>query len=126
MSNHEHDAHDDHHTEGDRQSYKKGWWISIVGLLIVALGFAAIGTIGLSHSGTERWGKSEQCDEKCEKDGACCEGEKECKDGEKECKEGEEHHGAAVKGESHDSVAGHSENHNHDSVAAKPAGHDHE
>jgi hypothetical protein len=91
MSNHENNghgnSHDDHETEGNRQYYPKGWWIPIGGLLVIALGFAALGTFIFSHSGTDRWGKSEQCDMK---DGKCCD-DKNCKEGdEKDCKGGSE------------------------------------
>ncbi|HET6990751.1 MAG TPA: hypothetical protein VFJ43_05480 [Bacteroidia bacterium] len=81
-------SHDDHATEGNRQYYPKGWWVPLIGLLIVALGFTALGTFVLSHSGTDRWGKTEQCEMK---DGKCCDdpnckGDK-CKNEGKECKD---------------------------------------
>src|SRR6266403_6177818 len=82
------ESHDDHATEGNRQYYPKGWWVPLIGLLIVALGFTALGTFVFSHSGTDRWGKTEQCDN----NGKCCDdpnckGDK-CKEGEgKECKD---------------------------------------
>ncbi|CAN5381652.1 hypothetical protein BH09BAC5_BH09BAC5_19950 [soil metagenome] len=86
MENHENSGHDDHNTEGNRQSYPKGWWMPLIGLLIVALGFSAIGTVIFSVSGTDRWGKTEQCDEKCETNGKCCDDEKNCPEG-KACKD---------------------------------------
>jgi hypothetical protein len=101
MENHENnghgESHDDHATEGNRQYYPKGWWMPLVGLLVVALGFTAIGTFAFSVSGTDRWGKKEQCEMKDGKEGECCKDGKEgeCKDehgkgDSKEMKEGKE------------------------------------
>src|ERR1041384_7189499 len=91
MENHENnghgESHDDHATEGNRQYYPKGWWVPLIGLVIVALGFTVIGTFVFSASGTDRWGKKEQCEMKCDKDGKCCTENGECKEG-KECKDG--------------------------------------
>ncbi len=114
MENHENSGHEDKHTEGNRQSYPKGWYLPLIGLLIVALGFTVIGTCVFSASGTDRWGKKEQCEMK---DGKCCGDEKECGEG-KECKD--------KKGECKDEKAdGEAKvaptSNTNDSIAAKPA-----
>ncbi len=91
MENNENgNLHDEHNLDGDRQSYPKGWWMPLVGLLVIALGFTAIGTFAFSVSGTDRWGKTEQCEMK---DGKCCTDDKSCAEGkeakdDKECKDG--------------------------------------
>jgi hypothetical protein len=91
MENNAHtDNHDSHATEGDRQSYPKGWWIPKVGLLIIALGFTVLGSVIFSHAGTDRWGKTEQC----EKNGKCCAGENA---NEANCKDGKEATGTKAK-----------------------------
>jgi hypothetical protein len=90
-----HDSHDDHghdNTEGSRQYYPKGWYLPLVGLFIVAFGFAYGAGAILGISGTDKWGHKEMCHmEGCKGDcgmdhekGECC------KEGNGECKE---HHG---------------------------------
>ena len=80
--NHGHDnGHDDAHTEGNRQAYPKGWYLSLVGLVAVALLFTFLGTFIFSHSGTERWGQTEQCE-----NDKCC-GEEGCKDDKDKCED---------------------------------------
>ncbi len=73
-------SHDDSQTEGNRQYYPKGWWVPLVGLVTIALGFTLIGGFVLRASGTDKWGKSEQC-EACE-NGKCdkgkCTDDKKC------------------------------------------------
>lgn len=115
------ESHDDHETEGNRQYYPKGWWVPLIGLLVVALGFTVIGTFVFSVSGTDRWGKQEQCEMKCDKDGKCCkEGEgKECTESGKECKEnGKECKDEKAEGKSDAAMAPAGEG--KDSVAAEP------
>lgn len=77
MENNDHSNSHNNHVEEEGQTYPKGWWVPKIGLLIVALGFTAIGTFVFSASGTDRWGKTEQCEMK---DGKCC-GDEKCKDG---------------------------------------------
>jgi hypothetical protein len=64
MENHDHnghgESHDDHATEGNRQYYPKGWWMPLVGLLVVALGFTVIGYFVLGVSGTDKWGQRQE------------------------------------------------------------------
>jgi hypothetical protein len=89
MENHDHnghgESHDDHATEGNRQYYPKGWSLPLIGLVIVALGFTVIGYFAFNVSGTDKWGKSEQCetghghgDGHGDKKGECCAEGKEC------------------------------------------------
>lgn len=63
MAHHE-NSHDDHGhdmTEGNRQYYPKGWYVPLVGLFVVAF-FISLGAGALlGISGTDKWGKSEQC-----------------------------------------------------------------
>lgn len=60
MANHaEHHDHDHDHTEGNRQYYPAGWWIPLVALVIIAIGFAGLGGFLFSLAGTDRWGKHE-------------------------------------------------------------------
>jgi hypothetical protein len=114
------ESHDDHETEGNRQYYPKGWWVPLIGLLVVALGFTVIGTFIFSASGTDRWGKSEQCEMKCDKDGKCCTEDGKCKEGEmKECKDGKECKDEKAEGKSDAAMAPADDS--KDSVAAKPA-----
>lgn len=87
MAHHE-NSHDDHGhdmTEGNRQYYPKGWFIPLVGLFVVAF-FISLGAGALlGISGTDKWGKTEQCtDEHC--DGHC----------------GNEHGGMHTDGDHHD------------------------
>ena len=105
MENHDHNEHGDSHTEGNRQSYPKGWWVPLAGLVVVALGFTVIGYFAFNISGTDKWGKSEQCethdghgDAHGEKKGECCAEGKEC-----------EHHKGGHEKEGHDA-------HGHDKV----------
>jgi hypothetical protein len=100
--NHGHD-HGHDNTEGNRQYYPKGWWIPLVGLAIIALGFGLAGGMIMDHVGTDKWGKSEHvctdhcgddCEEACEDEhgGAkekddCCKGEGENKSCDKDAKE---------------------------------------
>ncbi|MDQ3110429.1 MAG: hypothetical protein M3R17_11095 [Bacteroidota bacterium] len=112
MENHDHnghgEGHDDHATEGNRQYYPKGWWMPLVGLLVVALGFTTIGYFAFSVSGTDKWGKSEQC-----------------------CVEGEHHEGESC-GDEKEAHGGHDANthkHHEDKVKEAeglmaPGGHD--
>lgn len=90
MENHDHnghgESHDDHATEGNRQYYPKGWWVPLIGLVVVAFGFTVIGYYAFKVSGTDKWGKHEQCemqdghgDGHGEK-GECCAEGKECED----------------------------------------------
>ena len=69
MAHHD-DSHNDHGhdmTEGKRQYYTKGWFIPLVGLVIVAFAFSAGAGAILGISGTDKWGKKECCEgEKCE------------------------------------------------------------
>lgn len=85
MENNE-NKHEEHNADGDRQVYPKGWWMPLIGILIIALGFTSIGAFAFSASGTERWGKTEQCEMK---DGKCCAEDKACAEGkeEKDCKD---------------------------------------
>lgn len=96
MENHDHnghgESHDDHATEGNRQYYPKGWSLPLIGLVIVAFGFTVIGYFAFNISGTDKWGKSEQCethgDGHGEKKDACC-AEDKCDDkGGHEAKDG--------------------------------------
>ncbi|HEU4717284.1 MAG TPA: hypothetical protein VFU15_05610 [Bacteroidia bacterium] len=63
MANHEQNGHGQSHdhdiTEGSRQYYPKGWFIPLVGLVIVAFGFALLGGFVLNHVGTDKWGKGD-------------------------------------------------------------------
>jgi len=34
--------HDEHKAEGKGQTYTKGWWAGVIGVLIIALGFVTI------------------------------------------------------------------------------------
>ena len=52
--------HDEHKAEGKGQTYTKGWWAGVIGVLIIALGFVTIGCIAFSNSGTERWGITDE------------------------------------------------------------------
>ena len=73
-------SHDDHATEGNRQYYPKGWWVPLIGLVTVALGFTLLGGFIFGISGTDKWGKSNQC-QTCENgkcDSAKCMDEKKC------------------------------------------------
>lgn len=67
-----HEAHDDHghdNTEGNRQYYPQGWFIPLIGLVAVALVFSLGAGALLGISGTDKWGKTEQCsDEHCKGD----------------------------------------------------------
>jgi hypothetical protein len=82
-SNGQGNSHDDSHTEGNKQYYPKGWWIPLVGLVTIALGFTLIGGFVLRASGTDKWGHTEQCDSaKCCNDPNCkgdkCGADKKC------------------------------------------------
>jgi outer membrane protein OmpA-like peptidoglycan-associated protein len=58
MANHaEHNDHDHDHTEGNRQYYPAGWWIPLVALVVIAIGFAGLGGFLFSLAGSDRWGK---------------------------------------------------------------------
>jgi hypothetical protein len=124
MENHENnghgESHGDHATEGNRQYYPKGWWMPLIGLLVVALGFTTIGYFAFNVSGTDKWGKKEQCEMKEGKE--CCDDEKECKEGEHGKSEGKENKdGEHAKGESKSEGAMAPTGGSTDSVAAKPA-----
>lgn len=83
-------SHDHDDTEGSRQYYSKGWYLPLIGLVVIALGFSLLGGFVLGHSGTDKWGKKAECTEECMKE--CKENGKECKDM-KECKDHEGDHG---------------------------------
>lgn len=72
MAHHE-DSNDHGHdmTEGSRQYYPKGWYLPLLGLFVVAFLFSWGSGALLGISGTDKWGKSEQCcaDPHC--DGNC-------------------------------------------------------
>lgn len=103
MGNHENDSHDN--TEGNRQYYPKGWYLPLIGLAAIALGFALLGGTILGISGTDKWGKKAECTEQCKDGEKCKEGEK-CKDGanckDANCKEHE--HGDMKQDEKKDEV----------------------
>ena len=88
-------SHDHDNTEGSRQYYSKGWYLPLIGLVVIALGFSLLGGFVLGHSGTDKWGKKAECTEECMKE--CKESGKECNDKEckdmKECKDHEGDHG---------------------------------
>jgi hypothetical protein len=107
MGNHEnHDHGNDHDlTEGNRQYYSKGWYLPLLGLAAIALGFALLGGFVLNHSGTDKWGKKTECATECKEGEKCKDGEK-CKEGEKcdgKCKEHE--HGDMKKEENKEEAA---------------------
>ncbi|MBI3511588.1 MAG: hypothetical protein HY064_13080 [Bacteroidetes bacterium] len=85
MGNHESNGHaenNDHDmTEGKAQYYPKGWWIPLAGLVTVALGFTLLAGFIFSHSGTDKWGKSDKvCNDSCCKNGNKCMDNGKCKD----------------------------------------------
>lgn len=136
MENHDHnghgESHDDHATEGNRQYYPKGWALPLFGLVVIALGFAVIGYFCFNVAGTDKWGKTEQCEaghgEGHGEKGECC------ADG-KECDHHKSGHGDAHSHDANDNDAHmqadtmhHDANMNHaDSAKTLPAaeGHDH-
>ncbi|HTL81456.1 MAG TPA: hypothetical protein VL651_07115 [Bacteroidia bacterium] len=91
MANHESNGHSEDHdhdnTEGNHQYYPKGWYLPLVGLVVIALGFTALGSFAFSISGTDRWGKTEQC---CDGNGACCKDDK-CMDANGNCTMDKDH-----------------------------------
>ena len=81
-NSHNHDDHGHDMTEGKRQYYPKGWYIPLAGLVLVALIFSLGAGSLLGVSGTDKWGKKDEC---CTAEG--------CKDGDHhECEGKEDHH----------------------------------
>ncbi|GAB4143958.1 MAG: hypothetical protein Fur0041_19000 [Bacteroidia bacterium] len=59
--NHDHGHDHDHdHTEGNRQYYPQGWWIPVVGLVVIGLGFGLLGYNLFNIAGTDKWGKGHE------------------------------------------------------------------
>ncbi len=56
-----HDHHDHDHTEGNRQYYPKGWWVPLIGLAVVLFGFAFLVGWFINMTGTDKWGKKDEC-----------------------------------------------------------------
>lgn len=134
MAHHE-ESHDDHghdNTEGSRQYYPKGWYLPLVGLFIVAFGFAYGAGSLLGISGTDKWGHKEMChmencDGHCGMDhgdaGCCKEGEgAECKD--EHNAEGHESAAAPHTNDSTAVAAAPADTMKHDSVKPAEAGHE--
>lgn len=66
-------GHDD--TEGNRQYYPKGWYIPLIGLVVVAF-FISLGAGALlGISGTDKWGKTEEHADGDHHDGTHMEGD---------------------------------------------------
>ena len=122
-SNGQGSSHDDSHTEGNKQYYPRGWWVPLVGLVVIALGFTLLGGFVFSVSGTDKWGKTEQCDnEKCCNDPNCkgdkCD-DKKCDD---KCADKNMGGGAMMNDKKADSAMANGNNMMKDSTA-KPADH---
>lgn len=128
MENHDHnghgESHDDHATEGNRQYYPKGWALPLFGLVVIALGFAVIGYFCFNISGTDKWGKTEQCEvghgEGHGEKGECCAEGKEC-DHHKGGHEAKDEHGHATDAHSTEGAMAPAAEHKDSATATAPA-----